>query len=54
VPTGETHFELARRSIDPDRPDILPVATQAWTSNPQLTVMASPWSAPAWMKPSGT
>jgi glucosylceramidase len=50
VPVGQTDYPLARFSIDPMRADVLPVLKQALAINPQLRVMASPWSAPAWMK----
>lgn len=47
---GQTDMALAKFSIDPNRSDVLPVLKQALTLNPQLQVMASPWSAPGWMK----
>jgi len=50
VPKGETDPELKRFSIDPNRSDVLPVVRAALKINPQLKVMATPWSAPAWMK----
>lgn len=50
VATGESDSALARFSIDPNRADVLPVVKRARAINPSLTVMASPWSAPAWMK----
>ena len=53
VPTGETDPTLAHFSIDPDRAETIPVVKQALAINPQLRVMASPWSAPGWMKTSG-
>jgi glucosylceramidase len=52
VPAGETDPTLARFSIDADRAETIPVVKQALAVNPQLKVMASPWSAPAWMKTS--
>lgn len=42
--------ELAHFSIAPNRGDVIPVAKAALAINPRLQVMASPWSAPAWMK----
>lgn len=50
VPAGQTDYPLARFSIAPMRSDVLPVVKRALAINPQLKVMASPWSAPAWMK----
>jgi len=54
VPAGETDFALEHFSIAPNRDAVLPVVKQALALNPQLTVMASPWSAPAWMKTTGS
>jgi glucosylceramidase len=51
---GEADPDLARFSIDPDRAEILPVLREAVRINPELRVMATPWSAPAWMKTSGS
>ena len=53
VPPGQRDPELAHFSIAPNRDDVLPVVRAALAINPQLRVMASPWSAPGWMKTSG-
>lgn len=50
VPAGQTDYPLTQFSIAPMRADVLPVVKSALAINPQLRVMASPWSAPAWMK----
>jgi glucosylceramidase len=52
-PPGETDLPLAHFSIEPQRAEVLPLVRQARALNPRLQVMASPWSAPAWMKTSG-
>ena len=54
VPAGESDTALARFSIDSNRPYLLPVVQQALRVNPRLTIMATPWSAPGWMKTSGS
>jgi glucosylceramidase len=54
VPAGETDPELARFSIDRARPEVLPLLREARRINPDLKVFISPWSAPAWMKTSGS
>ncbi|MDT3397701.1 glycoside hydrolase family 30 beta sandwich domain-containing protein [Streptomyces sp. B1866] len=41
-------------SIDRDKREILPLLRRARAINPGLTVMASPWTAPGWMKDSGS
>jgi len=50
MPVGQTDPTLAQFSIDPNRAAVLPTVKQALSINPQLKVMASPWSAPGWMK----
>ncbi|MEU9402507.1 ricin-type beta-trefoil lectin domain protein [Streptomyces sp. NPDC048242] len=54
VPAGQTDPSLARFSIAHDLADVAPLTRQALQLNPSLTVMASPWTAPAWMKDSGS
>ncbi len=54
VPAGASDTLLTSFSIDPDRADKLPVIKRALAINPRLTVVASPWSPPAWMKSSGS
>jgi glucosylceramidase len=44
--------ELKHFSIAPAQRAMLPTARQALAINPDLKVMISPWSAPAWMKTS--
>lgn len=51
-PRGGRDPQLAHFSIEPDRANVLPVVKQMLAINPQLKVMASPWSAPGWMKTS--
>lgn len=49
-PAGQDDLALAHFSLGPQREDVLPVVKQALAINPALQVMASPWSAPGWMK----
>lgn len=53
VPKGQTDPNLTRFSITHDEPYVLPLLRRAREINPHTTFMASPWSAPAWMKTSG-
>ena len=46
--------ELQRFSIEHDRAYILPVLRQARSLNPDLFLLASPWSPPGWMKANGS
>ncbi|MGW4435384.1 ricin-type beta-trefoil lectin domain protein [Streptomyces sp. NPDC004596] len=54
VPAGQTDPGLNSFSIAHDLADVVPLTKQALQLNPSLTVMASPWTAPAWMKDSGS
>ena len=50
VAPGETDFDLSEFTIQHDRAEILPLLRQALQLNPDLKVMGTPWSPPAWMK----
>jgi glucosylceramidase len=53
-PDGKPDPQLQHFSIAPNMADVVPVVRQALAVNSQLQVMASPWSAPGWMKDSGS
>lgn len=50
MPVGEQDPQLTRFSIAHDRAYILPALRQARALNPAIKFLATPWSAPAWMK----
>lgn len=54
MPAGQTDPTLARFSLDEDRADKLPALKAALAINPQLKLVGSPWSAPGWMKTTGS
>ncbi len=54
MPAGQTDSTLAHFSIDSNRAYTLPVVQRTLAINPQLKIMASPWSPPGWMKTSGS
>lgn len=54
LPAGQTDPNLTNFSIAHDQADIIPITLQARQLNPQLKIMASPWSPPGWMKTSGS
>ena len=54
LPTGQTDTNLTSFSIAHDQADIIPLVQQALQLNPQLTIMANPWSPPGWMKTTGS
>ena len=47
---GQTDLPLAKFSIAHDQTDIIPIIQQAKTLNPDMKLLASPWSSPGWMK----
>lgn len=53
LPVGETDPELKHFALGEDRKDVLPVLKQVLAINPRLRILASPWTAPAWMKSNG-
>jgi glucosylceramidase len=50
IDPATTDYALANFSIDHDRNYILPMLRAARAKNPAIRIMASPWTAPAWMK----
>jgi glucosylceramidase len=52
LPAGQTDTNLTNFSIAHDVPDVIPIIQQARTLNPQMRLMANPWSPPGWMKTS--
>src|SRR5216684_3218185 len=54
LPAGETDPELKTFTIDRDRAYIIPILRETLAVNPNLKIIASPWSPPGWMKTSGS
>ncbi|MEJ8304466.1 glycoside hydrolase family 30 protein [Saccharibacillus sacchari] len=54
LPDGQTDARLEKFSIAHDEADIIPLLQRAAQLNPRLKLMASPWSAPGWMKSNGS
>jgi glucosylceramidase len=50
TPANAPDPQLRYFSIDPAKKYVLPRVREALAINPELKVMISPWSAPAWMK----
>jgi glucosylceramidase len=50
MPAGETDPTLAKFSLAPDRADVIPILKQILAIDPKIKILASPWSAPPWMK----
>lgn len=47
---GKTDYELKKFSLAQDLNDVVPVLKEILKINPDIKIMGSPWSAPAWMK----
>lgn len=54
LPEGETDPEMGRFSIRHDEADVIPLLQEALALNPSIKLFGSPWSAPGWMKTSGS
>jgi len=50
MPVDQADPQLLNFTIEPDREDLIPVLKKIITINPAIKIMATPWSAPAWMK----
>lgn len=50
LPEGETDVNMEKFSLDPDRKFLIPVLKEILAINPEIKIMASPWSPPTWMK----
>jgi glucosylceramidase len=50
LPAGEEDFDLARFDIEAGDPEVIPLLREILAVNPALRIMATPWSAPPWMK----
>lgn len=53
MPAGQVDPELAHFNVGTNLHDLIPTVREALAINPQLRIVASPWSPPAWMKTSG-
>jgi len=53
-PSREADPQLKHFTIDHDRAYIIPLLRDALALNPNLKIIATPWSPPGWMKSSGS
>lgn len=54
LPAGQTDVSLSNFSLSKDTVDVIPVLKEILAINPAIKLMASPWSAPVWMKTNGS
>ena len=50
MPPGQTDTSLTHFSLAPDSTDLIPILKQIVAINPSIKIIATPWSAPVWMK----
>ena len=50
MPMGQTDPGLVNFSLSPDQAALIPVLKQIFLINPAIKLLATPWSAPTWMK----
>jgi glucosylceramidase len=50
---GETDFKLEKFDLGQDKKDVIPVMKEILKISPGIKILASPWSAPTWMKTNG-
>lgn len=50
LPDGKTDVNLTNFNLRPDKADLIPLLKLILKLNPKIKIMASPWSAPVWMK----
>lgn len=50
MPTGQTDLNLTNFSLAPDMTNLIPLLKEILLINPNIKIVAVPWSAPVWMK----
>ena len=50
LPSGQTDVNLDNFSLNPDMANLIPVLNEILAINPSIKILATPWSAPTWMK----
>jgi len=54
LPSDEADDLLNGFTLAPDKENLIPILKEILTLQPNLKIMGSPWSAPAWMKSNGS
>lgn len=50
LPTGNTDLDLANFSLEKDKTGVIALLKEILAINPKILILATPWSAPLWMK----
>ena len=53
MPAGQSDPMLSHFSLKPDASTVIPLLKEILAIDPSLKILATPWSAPAWMKTNG-
>lgn len=53
IPANQTDFNLEQFSLSQDLDDVVPVMKEILEISPDIKLMGTPWSPPAWMKSNG-
>ncbi len=53
MPLGQTDTNLSNFSLSPDKTDLIPLLKEIIAINPNIKIMAAPWSPPVWLKDNG-
>ena len=54
MPAGQTDVNLTNFSLSWDRTQLIPLLKEILNINPTIKILATPWSAPVWMKTSSS
>jgi glucosylceramidase len=54
LPAAQTDVNLTQFNLSKDTIDLIPVLKQILAINPNVKILGSPWSPPAWMKDNGS
>lgn len=50
LPSGQTDVNLEKFSLAPNMNDVIPMLKEILAINPNIKIIATPWSPPVWMK----
>jgi len=50
IPAGDTDLSLNKFSLNPDKNTVIALLKEILAINPQIKIVATPWTAPLWMK----
>ncbi|HEX2869462.1 MAG TPA: glycoside hydrolase family 30 beta sandwich domain-containing protein [Ignavibacteriales bacterium] len=53
LPAGQTDVDMKKFSLAEDKKCLIPLLKEILAVNPNIKILASPWSAPLWMKTTG-